>query len=133
MSKISFNKIWQHEQVLPYILGELKQHIEKITPVKKIYLFGSRGRTPTDEWKSLEGKDWDIYIVTAFPIVNTRIWTHEKNYHIDLMINTEEKGKKFLNNYTSCVELFPNNKLNIKDFEKESFLNCLLYLNIFVH
>ena len=99
MSKISFNKIWQHEQVLPYILGELKQHIEKITPVKKIYLFGSRGRTPTDEWKSLEGKDWDIYIVTAFPIVNTRIWTHEKNYHIDLMINTEEKGKKFLNNY----------------------------------
>ena len=106
--------------MLPYILGELKQHIEKITPVKKIYLFGSRGRTPTDEWKSLEGKDWDIYIVTAFPIVNTRIWTHEKNYHIDLMINTEEKGKKFLNNYTSCVELFPNNKLNIKDFEKES-------------
>ena len=120
MSKISLNKIWQHEQVLPYILGELKLHIEKITPVKKIYLFGSRGRTPTDEWTSLAGKDWDIYVVTTFPIVNTRIWTHDKNYHIDLVINTEEKGKVFLNNYTKAIELFPYNELNIESLNKES-------------
>lgn len=113
MSQIKAEAIWQHEFVLPYILNDLKAKVDAITPVRAIYLHGSRGRVVPNNWRQLEGKDWDIMMVCDFPIVNSQLWTTALNYHIDLTITTEYKIKNFLRNNTSVVELFPSYKLAI--------------------
>jgi hypothetical protein len=110
MSQVKLNMIWQHNTVLPYILGQLRQNIEAITPVEHIYLTGSRAYTPMQEWGVLEGKDWDIVVVCAFAIVNTKIWTSDVNYHIDLTMTTSQKVTAILQN---AIELYPNNELQI--------------------
>ncbi len=104
--------IWQHEKVLPYVLGELRERIEKISPVTKIYLFGSRARVPVAQWHTLEGKDWDIWTVCNFPIKNTEIFTKQLNYHIDLKITGEKEAKLFLSQ-GSVLELYPLNCLTL--------------------
>lgn len=113
MSQIKAEAIWQHELVLPYILENLKAKVEVITPVRAIYLHGSRGRIVPNEWHKLEGKDWDVMMVCDFPIVNAQVWTTALNYHIDLTITTEHKINNFLKNNSSVIELFPNCKLEI--------------------
>ena len=110
MSQIRMDMIWQHEQVLPYLLGELKDNIEAITPIRKIYLFGSRAKIPFNEWNKLEGKDWDICVVCDFEIVNTQIWTKEKNYYLDLVITDPEGEKSFLEYHTGNLEIYPENQ-----------------------
>lgn len=97
--------------MLPYILNELKQKIENITPVEKIYLFGSRAKTPLEDWHKLEGKDWDIIVQAGCKLTNTQIWTTDKNYHIDLYVVNEEQAKHHLQNVGKCLEIFPNNEL----------------------
>jgi predicted nucleotidyltransferase len=111
MSQIKMEKIWQHEYVLPYILNGLKEKIEAITPIKQIYLYGSRARTPISDWHKLEGKDWDIMVVCAFPIVNTSVWTTDLNYHIDLTVTTQERIDRFAKYNIPIVALFPENEL----------------------
>jgi hypothetical protein len=111
MSKIKLETIWQHEQVLPYILNELKQKIDNITTVQKIYLFGSRAKTPVEDWHTIEGKDWDIIVQAKFKLTNTHIWTTDKNYHIDLYVVSEEQTDKILLNTGKTLELFPCNEL----------------------
>jgi predicted nucleotidyltransferase len=111
MSKVKLNAIWQHDKVLPYLLNDLKQKIEAITPVKKMYLFGSRARTPMKEWNKLAGKDWDILVICNFPIENTELWTSVLNYHIDLVITNPQKEAAWLANSRTVIELYPNNLL----------------------
>lgn len=113
MSQIKAETIWQHELVLPYILKDLKSKVDAITPVRAIYLYGSRGRLAPKDWNQLEGKDWDIVMVCDFPIVNSHIWTTTLDYHIDLTITTEYKIGNFLNSNNSVIELFPNNQLKM--------------------
>jgi hypothetical protein len=117
MSSIDMNKIWQHDLVLPYILGGLKQKIDTITPVQQIYLMGSRCRTPVNEWERLQGKDWDILVVCSFPIVNTGIWTTALNYHIDLIVTNHTKAPSLLRNAGTPVQLYPDYELSL-NFEK---------------
>lgn len=111
MGKVKLETIWQHHKVLPYILNELKQKIENITPVEKIYLFGSRAKTPLEDWHRLEGKDWDIIVQAGCKLTNTQIWTTDKNYHIDLYVVNEEQAKKLLQDTGKTLELFPCNEL----------------------
>lgn len=112
MSKVKLETIWQHDKVLPYILNELRKKIENITPVEKIYLFGSRAKTPTQDWHRLEGKDWDIIVQAGCKLANTQIWTTGKNYHIDLYVVSEEQATQLLKNTGKTVELFPRNELD---------------------
>lgn len=111
MSKIKREFIWQHDKVLPYILHDLKEEIEKITPIEKIYLFGSRARKPFENWDTLEGKDWDIIIQTKYKIINTAIWTSARNYHIDLFVLNEKDTHSLLKNTRSFKELYPKYEL----------------------
>lgn len=111
MSRKKLDLIWQHNKVLPYLFGELKSKIELISPIHKIYLYGSRARKPITEWNSLKGKDWDIVIVCDFPIINTKAWTTDLNYHIDLKITDEKECLEFLKNINYQIELLPNNLL----------------------
>jgi predicted nucleotidyltransferase len=113
MSQVKTDRIWQHNTVLPYILHELRQKIEAITPIHKIYLTGSRARTPVANWGALEGKDWDILVVCDFPIINTVVWTEDMNYHIDLVITNRAKAEALLHNAQRAIELYPDNQLVI--------------------
>ncbi|MEZ0007242.1 hypothetical protein ABH942_002621 [Flavobacterium sp. 28YEA47A] len=113
MSQIKAEAIWQHELVLPYILKDLKAKVDVITPVRAIYLYGSRSRIMPKDWHLLEGKDWDIMMICDFPIVNTHVWTTNLNYHIDLTITTAGKIKDLLERNNSIIELYPNYKLMI--------------------
>ncbi len=113
MSKIKWETIWQHDKVLPYILYELKEKIEKITPIEKIYVFGSRAKKPVEEWQKLEGKDWDIIVQAKCKITNAQIWTKNLNYHIDLFVLDEKQTQKLLNNVKIYKEIYPKNELNI--------------------
>ena len=114
MSQIKAEAIWQHEFVLPYIFEDLKAKIDAITPVRAIYLYGSRSRVMPKDWHLLEGKDWDILIACDFPIVNSHIWTTALNYHIDLTITTEDKVSALKLDSRPIIELYPNYKLEIK-------------------
>ncbi|WP_430411856.1 hypothetical protein [Kordia sp.] len=113
MSTIQLEMIWQPEKVLPYILHELKQYVERITPVHQIYLYGSRAKTPIQDWNKLDGKDWDIIMVCNFPIINTHIWTTAKNYHIDLSIISKQQTNDALQHRKHLVELFPSDSLTV--------------------
>lgn len=114
MSRIKMETIWQHDLVLPYILTGLKAKIEAVTPVRAIYLYGSRAKLEPKDWHLLEGKDWDILVCCDFPIVNSHIWTTALNYHIDLTVTDALKTSRFLQNNDAMIELFPVNKLEIK-------------------
>ena len=114
MSRILKDMIWQHDKVLPYLFGDLKKKIEAISPIEKIYPYGSRSRTPVKDWQKLEGKDWDILIVCKFPIVNTRVWTTELNYYIDLKITDPAGAASFFKYKKDEIELYPNNSLDIQ-------------------
>jgi hypothetical protein len=111
MSQVKLHMIWQHNIVLPYILGQLRQTIEAITPIDYIYLVGSRAYTPIEEWNKLDGKDWDILVVCSFPIVNTAVWTTDLNYNIDLIVTNSQKAAALLHNARNAIELYPNNEL----------------------
>ncbi|MCX6318445.1 MAG: hypothetical protein NTW29_14230 [Bacteroidetes bacterium] len=110
MSKVKTGAIWQHERVLPYILSCLKDRISNITPVKKILLFGSRGRLPIHRWQELEGKDWDIVVQAGCKLKNAQVLVDE-GYHIDLLVLNEEQVEKFC--YNRLVkEIYPVNEIN---------------------
>ncbi len=113
MSNRKEDIIWQHEQVLPYIFGELKQKIDAITPILQMYLYGSRARVPMANWDELAGKDWDILVICKFPIVNTRIWTISLNYYIDLKITDLKGATNFFEYNPDAIELFPVNHLHL--------------------
>lgn len=123
MSKIKRELIWQHYQVLPYILHDLKEEIERIMPVEKIYLFGSRAKKPFESWHTLEGKDWDIIIQTKCKIINTAFWTSERNYHIDLFALNEKDTHNLLKSAGTFKELYPNNELNMNFNNKKNGSN----------
>lgn len=113
--------IWQHQVVLPYILDELKEKIEQITPVYAIYLFGSRAKTPVENWHQLEGKDWDILVIAEQTLRNTHVWTTNKNYHIDLFVVSKKNKKRFIEDVGKYIELFPTNHLDrLMDKNKEN-------------
>lgn len=113
MSNRKKDLIWQHEKVLPYLFGELKENIDRITPVQQIYLYGSRARVPFEQWYELDGKDWDVLVICKFPIVNTRIWTTGLNYYIDLKITDLKGAKNFFEYNPDGIELFPVNHLHL--------------------
>lgn len=112
MSKVKWEAIWQHDKVLPYILNDIKEKVEKITPVHKIYLFGSRAKIPVEEWGKLEGKDWDIVVQAGFGITNTHGWTSEKNYHIDLYVFGEKQTNDLLHSVGKAKQLYPTNEIS---------------------
>ena len=105
--------IWQPEAVLPYLFGALKAKIETVSPVAAIYLFGSRARVPVSEWHILEGKDWDLYVVCDFPIVNTQIWGRDLGYYLDLVVITQEQLKKCLETDPHIQKLYPKDALGV--------------------
>lgn len=109
MSRLKPESIWQHENVLPYILTSLKDKINEITPVEKILLFGSRGRLPLERWNELEGKDWDVLVQTKCKLKNARVLLDE-DYHLDILVLDESQTKKFTENMVT-KELFPTNEL----------------------
>ncbi|AZA55189.1 hypothetical protein [Chryseobacterium sp. G0201] len=111
MSQVKPEAIWQHDQVLPYILTSLKDKISEITAVEKIILFGSRGRVPFEKWNELEGKDWDVLIQARCKLKNAHVLV-DKNYHLDLLVLDENQIKQFCHNKTT-KELFPVNELEL--------------------
>jgi hypothetical protein len=113
MSQVNTSRIWQHNLVLPYILHTLRQKIEVITPIHKIYLTGSRAKTPVAKWGTLEGKDWDILVVCDFAIINTVVWTRDMNYHIDLVITNPQKAATHLQHTPKAIELYPVTRLGL--------------------
>jgi len=110
MSRLKPESIWQHENMLPYILTSLKDKINEITTVEKILLFGSRGRLPLERWNELEGKDWDILVQAGCKLKNARVLLDEE-YHLDLLVLDENQTKKFTENMVT-KELFPLNELD---------------------
>ncbi|WP_295220128.1 hypothetical protein [uncultured Chryseobacterium sp.] len=109
MSRIKPGAIWQHEKVLPYILTSLKDKINDMTAVEKIFLFGSRGRLPIARWNELEGKDWDVVVQAKCKLRNAHILVDE-GYHLDLLVLDEAQTEVFTENMT-VKELFPVNEL----------------------
>lgn len=109
MSRVKTEAIWQHEQVLPYILTHLKDKISEITAVEKILLFGSRGRLPLERWSELEGKDWDVLVQAKCKLKNPHVLV-EQDYHLDLLVLDESQTKKFIRNMKT-KQLFPINEL----------------------
>ena len=100
--------------MLPYLFGELKEKIESITTIEKIYLFGSRAKTPVKDWDKLNGKDWDIFVIAKFPIKNTEVWTRNLNYHMDLEITNNDGALNFYKNRYKLIELYPENELAVE-------------------
>lgn len=113
MSQVKLEMIWQHDKVLPYILNDLKKQIETITTVHGIMLYGSRAKTNIENWDTLKGKDWDVVMVTDFPIVNTQIWTQDENYHIDLRVIDKKRADEILGFLKQTIELYPVNQLKL--------------------
>ncbi|KAF2519501.1 hypothetical protein E0W68_03910 [Flavobacterium salilacus subsp. salilacus] len=106
------NLIWQPDKVLRYLFGELKQKIEVISPVYNIYLYGSRAHTAYGDWgTALDGKDWDILIVCRFPIVNTKVWTTDLGYYIDLKVTDKKGADTFFKYQKHWIEMYPENNL----------------------
>jgi predicted nucleotidyltransferase len=105
MSQVRTDLISEPVEVLDYVLGDLKKIIENITPIHKIYITGSRSKFRNDNCVDLTGKDWDIIVVARNRIINTKVWTVEQGYHIDLMIRSEDSFD--LSRQPHCVELFP--------------------------
>lgn len=111
MSKVKPMAIWQHDKVLPYILTRLKEKIAEITPVKKIILFGSRGRLPLESWSELEGKDWDILVQAGCKLKNAHVLVDEP-YHLDILVLDESQLKEFCRNKIT-KQLYPVNELEL--------------------
>ncbi|PQA94592.1 hypothetical protein B0A69_09015 [Chryseobacterium shigense] len=109
MSRVKPEAIWQHDKVLPYILTRLKDKISEITAVEKIFLFGSRGRVPFEQWEDLEGKDWDVLVQAKCKLKNAGILA-DKDYHLDLLVMDEIQVQKFTENMV-IKQLFPVNEL----------------------
>ncbi|WP_336690273.1 MULTISPECIES: hypothetical protein [unclassified Chryseobacterium] len=109
MSRVKTESIWQHEQVLPYILTRLKDKISEITAVEKILLFGSRGKLPLERWSELEGKDWDILVQAKCKLKNAHVLV-EEGYHLDLLVLDEYRINE-LYEHIKTKELFPVNEL----------------------
>ncbi|MFP3595842.1 hypothetical protein [Chryseobacterium sp. SIMBA_029] len=110
MSRVKLETIWQHDKVLPYILTTLKDRIDDITAVEKIFLFGSRGRIPFEEWKELEGKDWDVLVQAKCKLKNAHVLV-DKDYYLDLLVLDEEKIRTYYSK-NKMVMVFPENELN---------------------
>ena len=113
MSAVRYDKIWQPKIVLPYLIHTLKTQIETITPVHAIYLFGSRSKISLEQWGILEGKDWDVYIVCDFPIVNTRIWGRDLGYYLDIVVTTQKRIDILLGTNPHIKQLFPKDTLGL--------------------
>lgn len=111
MSRVKLNAIWQHEKVLPYILTTLKDKISEITAVEKIFLFGSRGRIPFEQWKDLEGKDWDVLVQAKCKLKNAHVLV-DKDYYLDLLVLDKEEIKKYYSQ-DKLKMVFPENGLKI--------------------
>ena len=109
MSQVKLGAIWQHEDVLPYILTSLKEQISEITPVEKIFLFGSRARVPMEQWQQLEGKDWDVLVQAKCKLKNAQILV-SPDFHLDLLVLDEEKIKAYYPS-TTLKQIFPCNEL----------------------
>ncbi|AZA47737.1 hypothetical protein EG346_05820 [Chryseobacterium carnipullorum] len=109
MSRVKPEAIWQHDKVLPYILTRLKDKISEITAVEKIFLFGSRGRIPFEQWEDLEGKDWDVLVQAKCKLKNAMVLV-DQDYHLDLLVLDENQVKKFTENMM-IKQLFPINEL----------------------
>lgn len=109
MSKVKLEAIWQHEKVLPYILTTLKNKIEDITAVEKIFLFGSRGRVPFENWKELEGKDWDVLVQAKCKLKNAHVLI-DKEYHLDLLVLDEKSIQKYYSQ-NKLTMIYPENEI----------------------
>ena len=109
MSRVKLEAIWQHEKVLSYILTALKDKINEITAVEKIFLFGSRGRIPFEEWDTLEGKDWDVLVQAKCKLKNANVLL-DKDYYVDLLVLDEENIHKYYPE-KSLKMVFPDNEL----------------------
>lgn len=110
MSQVKLGAIWQHEKVLPYILTTLKEKIDDITAVEKIFLFGSRARVPVEQWNELEGKDWDVLVQAKCKLKNAQVLV-DKDYHLDLIVLDEEKINTYYNSNRLRM-IFPENEFN---------------------
>lgn len=109
MSRVKLEAIWQHEKVLPYILTTLKEKISEITAVEKIFLFGSRGRVPFEDWGTLEGKDWDVLVQAKCKLKNAHVLL-DKEYYVDLLVLDEENIQKYYPE-KNLKMVFPENEL----------------------
>ncbi|WP_412851045.1 hypothetical protein ACL0VS_10150 [Chryseobacterium sp. PMSZPI] len=110
MSQVKLGAIWQHEKVLPYILTTLKDKIDDITTVEKIFLFGSRARVPMEQWDELEGKDWDVLVQAKCKLKNAQVLVNT-DYHLDLIVLDEEKINTYYNSDRLRM-IFPENELD---------------------
>ncbi|SHL41376.1 hypothetical protein [Chryseobacterium polytrichastri] len=110
MSRVKLEAIWQHEKVLPYILTTLKDKIDNITAVEKIFLFGSRGRVPFADWETLEGKDWDVLVQAKCKLKNAYVLI-DKDYYLDLLVLDEETIREHYSK-NKLAMIFPENDLS---------------------
>lgn len=109
MSRVKLEAIWQHDKVLSYILTTLKDKIDDITAVEKIFLFGSRARVPFEEWNILEGKDWDVLVQARCKLKNAYALL-DKDYYLDLLVVDEETIQEHYSN-NKLTMIFPENNL----------------------
>lgn len=113
MSRVKLEAIWQYEKVLPYILTTLKDKINEITAVEKIFLFGSRGRVPFGDWDTLEGKDWDVLVQAKCKLKNAHLLL-DKEYYVDLFVLDEKEIEKYYPG-KNLKMVFPENELIQKE------------------
>jgi hypothetical protein len=118
MSKILLDKIWETKDMIPYLESFFSFH-----KAKKMYLLGSRGKTPYENWDKLKGKDWDILIEFDKEVSWPNQLVHKK-YHLDILYMGNKKQINIVRNigYNGCkggYEIFPNTP----DFLKEFLIN----------
>ena len=121
MSVKRFDKIWEPEYVFPYLkkLYDCEDVVKKYIS-EKMYLVGSRGKTPLDEWDKLKGKDWDVLIETNRIIRHPNLLV-EDNYNVDILVIGPEKiiEAQRKNRYNGCkggIEIFPNTPEEFKKY-----------------
>ncbi len=118
MSILNKKLITDPKLVIPYLQYLFYDKIPLVCEPHKMYLIGSRGRTPVEDWGKLDGKDWDILIETTHRVMDTYLWY--SNYYLEIVC-----GDKALidmmrgNNYRGSglgIEIFPNTPESLKQF-----------------
>lgn len=117
MSIPNLNKYWKTKDVLPYLENFFKYH-----NAEKMYIVGSRGKTPIKDWDNmLIGKDWDILVQINSYVKVPNLLVHKK-FNVDIL----RMGKKdFIESfrqigYDGCTggfELFPETPKELEIFK----------------
>lgn len=120
MSRRNLDKKYSPEDIIPYLYSLFYERMPKVSKPIRMYLVGSRGRLPLEEWGILKGKDWDIVVEFDHCMrdANSLI---DSEYNIEIMCcdtkNVVDSVRS--NNYKGSgkgIELFPDTPEEFKKF-----------------